>query len=43
MKKKVIDYLESLGFVTVSHKSSSRKIFLKDDIIVAVEKRRHEK
>ena len=39
MKKKVIKYLESLGFVTVSHKSSSRKIYLKDNITVSVEER----
>lgn len=43
MKDKVIECLESLGFVTVSHKSSPRKIYLKDDITVAVEKRKYKK
>jgi len=43
MNAKVINYLESLGFVTVSHKSSSRKIYFKDDTIVTVEKRIHKK
>ena len=37
MKEKVIEYLESLGFETVSHKSSSRKIFLNDNVTVTVE------
>lgn len=40
MKEKVIEYLESLGFVTVSHKSSPRKIYLKDNIAVIVEERK---
>ena len=37
MKEKLIEYLESLGFDTVSHTSSTRKIFFKDDIAVTVE------
>jgi len=39
----VINYLESLGFETVSHKTSPRKIFLKDGITVAVEERDYKK
>ena len=41
MKDKVIEYLESLGFVTVSHKSSSRQIFFRDNIAVTVEERNY--
>jgi len=40
MKDKVIKYLESLGFETVSHKMSSRKIYLKDNLTVTVEERK---
>ena len=40
MKEKVIEYLESLGFITVSHKSSSRQIFFKDNVTVAVEEKK---
>jgi len=43
MKEKVIEYLESLGFVTVSHKSSPRKIYFKDNITVVVEERNYKK
>ena len=43
MKEKVISYLESLGFETVSHKSSPRQIFYKDDIAVSVEERKDKK
>jgi len=43
MKEKVIKYLESLGFVTVSHKSSPRKIYFKDDITVTVDERKNTK
>jgi len=38
MKEKIINYLKSLGFEAVSHKSSSRQIFYKDDIAVSVKK-----
>jgi len=40
MKEKVIEYLESQGFMTVSHKSSSRQIFFKDNVTVTVEERK---
>ena len=40
MKEKVIEYLESLGFETVSHKSSQRMIYLKDNVTVTVEERK---
>ena len=40
MKDKVIKYLESLGFETVSHKSSPRKIYLKGNLTVTVEERK---
>ncbi len=40
MKKKVIEFLESLGFETVSHKSSPRKIYFKDNLAVTVEERK---
>jgi hypothetical protein len=40
MKKKVIEFLKSLGFITVSHESSSKKIFFKDNIVVMVEERK---
>lgn len=40
MKDKVIKYLESLGFETVSDKSSPRKIYLKDNFTVTVEERK---
>jgi len=43
MKKQVIDYLESLGFITISHKSSPRKIYFKDNITVTVEERKYKK
>lgn len=43
MKEKVIAHLRSLGFETVSHISSPRKIFLKDDIIVTIEERPNKK
>ncbi len=43
MKDKVIEYLESLGFVTISHISSSKQIFFKDNISVVVEERKHKK
>ena len=43
MKEKVISYLESLGFETVSHKSSLRQIFYKNDITVYVEERKYKK
>jgi predicted RNA binding protein YcfA (HicA-like mRNA interferase family) len=39
VKNKVIEYLESLGFVTISDKSSSRQIFFKENIAVTVEER----
>jgi len=39
MKEKVIRYLKSLGFETISHKSSPRQIFYKDGINVSVEER----
>ncbi len=39
MKEKVISYLKSLGFETVSHESSSRQLFYKDGINVSVEER----
>jgi len=41
MKEKVISYLESLGFETVSHKSSPRQIFYKDNITVSLEERKY--
>ena len=37
MEEKVINYLESLGFETVSYKSSPRQIFYKDNIAVSLE------
>ncbi|MFX0125640.1 MAG: hypothetical protein ACFFAE_18600 [Candidatus Hodarchaeota archaeon] len=40
MKKKVIEFLESLGFETVSSESSPRKIYLKDNFTVTVEERK---
>lgn len=40
MKEKVIEYLESQGFMTISLKSSSRQIFFKDNVTVAVEERK---
>ena len=40
MKKRVVDYLESLGFETVSHEASSRLIFLRDKVTVTVEERK---
>jgi hypothetical protein len=40
MMKKVIDYLESLGFETVSHETSSRLIFQRDKVTVSVEERK---
>jgi hypothetical protein len=43
MIAKVIEYLESLGFETVSHISSSKQIFFKDDVSVIVEERKHKK
>lgn len=43
MKDKLIEYLESQGFVTVSHISSSKQIFYKDNISVIVEERNHKK
>ena len=43
MKEKVISYLESLGFETVSHKPSPRHIFDKDGIAVSVEERKYKK
>jgi len=43
MKEKVIRYLESLGFETVSHKSSQRQVFYKDDVAVSVEERKYKK
>lgn len=43
MKDKVIKYLESLGFETVNHKMSSRKIYLKDNHTVTVEERKYKK
>ncbi len=41
MKEKIIEYLESLGFVTVSYKSSKRMIYFKDDITVVAEERNY--
>ena len=43
MKEKVISCLKSLGFETVSHKSSSRQIFYKGDVAVSVEERKYKK
>lgn len=43
MKDKVIKYLESLGFVTVSHKSSQKQIFFKDNISIVVEEINYKK
>jgi hypothetical protein len=43
MKEKVIKYLESLGFITVSHKSSVQQVFSKENIIVIVEDKSHTK
>lgn len=40
MKKKVIDYLDSLGFETVSHETSSRLIFHRDKVTLTVEERK---
>jgi len=40
MKKRVVDYLESLGFELVSYKTSSRMIFLRDKVTVTVEERK---
>lgn len=37
MKVKVIKYLKSLGFETISHNSSQRQIFHNDTITVTVE------
>ena len=37
MKVKIIEYLESLGFETISHNSSQRQIFHNEDIVVTVE------
>ena len=42
-KDKVIEYLKSLGFVTVSHKSSSKQIYSKDDLSVIVKERNYKK
>ena len=39
MKKRIIDYLESLGFETVSHETSSRLIFQNGKVTVTVEER----
>ena len=40
MKNKLIEYLESLGFETVSQESSPRMIYLKDNITVTIEERK---
>lgn len=40
MKDKVIDFLTSQGFEIVSHETSSRIIFFKDNVTVTVEKRK---
>ena len=40
MKNKVIDFLISQGFETVSQETSSRMIFVKDNVTVTVEKRK---
>lgn len=37
MKDRLIRYIKSLGFESISHKSSRRKIFFKDNIIVTVD------
>ena len=37
MKKKVIRYLKSLGFETISHDSSKRQIFRYNNITISVE------
>ncbi len=39
MKRKVIDCLCSLGFTSVSDDTSSRKIFVYDNLLVSVEER----
>ena len=39
MKEKVIGYLKSLGFETISHNSSHRQIFHNFNIIVTVEEK----
>ena len=36
MKDKVINFLTSHGFETVSHETSSRMIFFKDNVTVTV-------
>ena len=43
IKDRVIELLESHGFVTISHKSSSRQIFFKDNIAVIVVERNEKK
>jgi hypothetical protein len=40
MKNEVIDFLISQGFETVSFETSSRMIFIKDNVTVTVEKRK---
>jgi len=40
MKKRVIGYLESLGFETVSHETSPRMVFHRDKVTVTVEERK---
>jgi predicted RNA binding protein YcfA (HicA-like mRNA interferase family) len=40
MKKRIVDYLESLGFNLVSYKTSSRMIFHRDNITVTVEEKK---
>lgn len=39
MKEKVINYLESIGFENVSHKSSYRQVLSRENIIVTIEKK----
>jgi hypothetical protein len=43
MINKIIKFLETLDFKTVSHKTSSSKIFIKNNIIVTVKENKIKK
>jgi hypothetical protein len=40
MKDIVIDFLTSHGFETISHETSSRMVFFKDNVTVTVKERK---
>jgi hypothetical protein len=43
MRKKIINYLKSLGFENISHDSSNRQIFHYDNITISIEEQVNKK